>query len=520
MRQKFSKYIWLFIIAGVGLWLLGVNEPYVGSYAANQNYFTLASKNFHRFGYIRLKFLPTYYSGGDLTNIPDFYLHHPILYFILVSLPFLIFSYHDWVSGVVPIIFSLFSLIWLYKIGVVLKNRQFGLWTAFFASIFPIMTVFSKQTIFEPAVLSTLLAVYYFFLSYLKYRKKRQLILLTGFSLLAILIDWGGAYFILPFLFCYRLFPKSEEKKKAIPAYIISIMIGTSLFFLLISIIKGNFADLVSAISVRAASDELILKNLPFLRLLAVFITRLVIYFTPLSIIGLTYYLYIQFKNWKKREVTLINTTILFFFIFGISNYIFLPTASFGHIYFLIYFVPFFALILSILSTNTLLKVKYLPVVILILVFIPSIFVTFFKWKQIAKQRWRYNDAYNINKELKDYEVLAVKGFPGDIFEQYFFHPTINFNSNIDLLEWLIDNNEEKKAVYSCWGDCSEDDLDFISLLPYQKKRFLNSYLINNNEADVLDESRIDKKINSNESQNIILKYYRSIRDRIGVGDL
>src|SRR5436190_1099489 len=83
------------IIIGIALWLWGINYPYVGIYNTNNNYLSLAAKNYLRFGFTILKFAPTYFAGQTLPVQIPYYLHHPILIFPLSTIPYMIFGFHN-----------------------------------------------------------------------------------------------------------------------------------------------------------------------------------------------------------------------------------------------------------------------------------------------------------------------------------------------------------------------------------------------------------------------------------------
>lgn len=503
---------------------MGIDEPFVGAYGANLNFFTLAAKNFSRFGYFRLHFLPTYYSGGDLGKIPDFYLHHPVFYYTLVSLPFKVFGFHNWVASVTPILFSLLTLYWLFKIGSFLWNRKTGLWVAVFGSFTPIMTVFGRQTIFEPAILALLLGVYYYFLVYLKYKKVKDVLFLTILSFLAILIDWGGAYFIFPFLLLYWLLPKGKEKKLAVLLYFVSTLLGLSLFILIVFLVRGNFGDLLGAISSRQTNPELFNLPYPWFKLILVSLLRIVIYLTPLSLLALFIFLKDLVKAVKLKKINPQMVTFLFFLIFGLLNLIFLPAATFGHIYFLLYLVPFFALTLGKYFADLSVKKSLFSVVLIVVIYLFSSLVTYAKWQQIEKQVWRYDAALKINRQLAPYEAIAVKGFPGDIFEQYFFHPTKPIEDYSELLNWLSQaKSGERKTVFSCWDTCSEEDYQFIENIPYKTTKFAKVWLIENTEIEkptTLPEiHQIEKPAKTIES-SLLIRFYRLLRDKLQVGQL
>src|SRR3989344_5579903 len=110
-----NKVIIILCVIGLFLILWGINYPYVGIYNANNNYLSLAAKNYLRFGFLHLNFFPTYFAGKLLPLTVPYYLHHPILIFPLSTIPYIFFGFHNWVVHVTNFVFLLGSVFLLYK---------------------------------------------------------------------------------------------------------------------------------------------------------------------------------------------------------------------------------------------------------------------------------------------------------------------------------------------------------------------------------------------------------------------
>ncbi|MBI2029102.1 glycosyltransferase family 39 protein [Candidatus Gottesmanbacteria bacterium] len=520
-----NKIFIIFILASIGLWFIGINDPFVGAYSANLNYFTLAAKNFARIGYLKLGFVPTYYAGEVSEYVSQPYLHHPVSYFTLVSIPFLIFGFHNWIASITPVIFSLFSLIFLYKICKTLWNEKTALLAVFLFSVFPMSAVFNKQTIFEPAVTAVLLSSYYFYIKYLKSGRWRNLILFFLSSLLSILIDWGGVYFIFPLVILFPFLNPNNRSAKAVKIYVLAACLGIMVFILQVLYWRGGFEDLISAVWVRQVDSELFSGEYPILRYILTVVFRILIYFTPFSILVLVLLKQHIQEFFKKKELSLQSYTIFFFLIFGLVNFIILPTATFGHIYFLIYLTPFFSISLSLILLTRFGKSDTLIYFIMTLILILSSVVVYSKWQQVNKQIYKYDAGLKINQQLKPFQTVAVYEYPGDMLEQYFFHPTVNMTSFIDLIDYLDEDLEKDRvAIYSCWGTCSSEEMEFISNIHYHKIQFAKDiWLITSDIQDVsLYDSQNKAAIeeNSLESATSFINYYRYIRDFLRVGQL
>jgi len=397
--MKYYKYL---LIAGLVLALWGINDPYAGGYNANNNYLTLAAKNYLRFGFTNLKLIPTYYAGEHLPTPIPYYLHHPILIFPLTALPFIIFGFHNWVVHVTNFLFTLGDIFLIYLIGKLVWNKRVGLWAAGLATIFPMTTFFWKYIIFEQGSLFFNLCVFYYVIKYSKNQKLSYVLAIFFFTLFSGFFDWGVLYLFVPLLFFYK------KMTKPILVYLTGTVLSLGVFIGCVYLLQGGFGELRQAIGVHGYTATLM--DLPFwpLRLLLITLLRFAIYFSPLSLLG--------FFS-KKTPV------LWFFFLYGCMNIFVLPTVTWENAYFLFYFIPFLAF------TGALWIEKHPHWFIFIIAW--SIAVNYFKLEQIKKQFWQYDRAVEINKQLVPYEPVVVENFSGDILEQYFFHPTIPITSDV-----------------------------------------------------------------------------------------
>jgi 4-amino-4-deoxy-L-arabinose transferase-like glycosyltransferase len=139
------KHFWVVaLIIGLIIALWGINLPHVGLYNANNNYLALASKNFLRFGFEQLHFLPTYHVGAQTPELSDRYLHHPVLMFLISPLTFALFGDGNWVVHVLPFIFTLASLAVLFVLVKEFYGESVARWTTLFALLFPMFGFFWK----------------------------------------------------------------------------------------------------------------------------------------------------------------------------------------------------------------------------------------------------------------------------------------------------------------------------------------------------------------------------------------
>lgn len=523
MNAVLRKKIVITLLAiGFVLALWGVNYPFVGIYNTNNNYLSLAAKNYLRFGFINLKSFPTYFAGKQFFPVDGYYLHHPVVVFWTEALAFLTFGVHNWVVHVPQFLFVIGTIVMLYTIARELWNKNVALWSAGLAAIFPMTTFFWKYMQFEQASMFLNLIIYYYVIHYLKKRSVRSLALIFVFTLLAGLVDWGVLYLVIP-LGVYFFTTYRKHILKPFFEYLAGAGISLSLFVVGVSAVQHGVRELGGAIWARSYTAELTGLSVWPLRLILITLLRTLLYFTPAAVPAL----WIAYRN-VRAQMKLPELTVVAFFIFGCLNLLFLPAASWGHSYFLYYFIPFFAfaggLYFEKIEQKSVLLISWIVIIIL-----TSIAVNFLKIQQVKKQLWKYDVAASINKTLTPYETVGVVNFAGDIFENYFLHPSQPMQAE-QLTAWVNGTiyPHVLRTVYVCEGTCTTSELAIVQT--FDTAGVVTTYEAGGNNAWVMTKGArqvtpvTDIVHPSTTAQvgegNVLLKLYRFIRDTLNVGQI
>jgi 4-amino-4-deoxy-L-arabinose transferase-like glycosyltransferase len=519
-----KRIVLLLIVLGVALWLWGITYPFVGIYNTNNNYLSLAAKNYLRFGFWNLKLFPTYFAGAHFMPGNPYYLHHPILIFWLEALSVFVFGSHNWSIHVPQLVFTAGGMAMIYVIARKLWNQKVALWSLGLAVIFPMTGFFWKYMLFEQASLFLNLAVYYFLIRYSNRPNSRDLIAIFFATVLSGFVDWGVLYLLLPFaLFFFTRFGK--RIKPAFIAYVSGAVLSLGLFLVGVLLSQKGFGELSLAIWGRSFTAELTGLSYWPARLLAISIIRTILYFSPFAIVSGLYIVKLikNRESWKLPDITLV-----FFFLFGLLNLIFLPTATWGHSYFLYYFIPFFAWAGGVWLERREKK----PWVVFFWVFIiigTSIAVNYFKIQQVKKQLWKYDVAKEINKKLEPYETIGVVNFAGDVFENYFFHPSQPI-AYTELSSWTkgVVYPGVINAVFVCAGPCTAGELQTVEQL--QGCSTVEPYTVDGNTAWFLTRQLpmpgagtarpTHPVLVATKKDSIFLRIYRTIRDALNVGQI
>jgi 4-amino-4-deoxy-L-arabinose transferase-like glycosyltransferase len=524
-RHMRSIGIVICVVIALSLWVWGVNDPYVGSYNANNNYFSLAAKNYLRFGFTTLKTLPTYVTGTALPQNNEYYLHHPILFFWIVYATFLIFGFANWVVHVSSFVFALLTMVAVYFVGQELWDTRVARVATFLAFYFPMSTFFWKFVFIEQAALFFTLVVVYSFIRYIKTKNDNWKYGIGIAAFVCMLCDWYGGYLIFPFLMV--LFTKFRKQTlRIVPIYVGAVAIGVSVF---VGILfgTGHIADMIQAFGTRSLQTELLGLSYWWLRLPIVVVLRFIIYFTPISIVSIIFWV----KSGIRKKGGLSSVMIVFFAILGLINVVVLPTASWGHGYFLYFCIPFFAYSGALFITS--LKRTAWRYGIYICIILWSSIVTFSKVGQVRKQLWKFDVSTYVSSIVLPHETIGVMNYPGDVLQNYYFIDAIPFVGD-DGNDWVEKNKyrDIRYVVFTCENDCNPKEREFIThastIVDVDRYTVgVNSAWIMRNDREVGVRGSLPNEISTEipmkENQSlpqrgfdIILSSYRGLKKMIG----
>jgi 4-amino-4-deoxy-L-arabinose transferase-like glycosyltransferase len=495
--------------------LNGFNDPFVGTYNTNNNYLQLSARNYLRFGRELWFSLPTYYAGGDLSVSPPLYLHHPPLVFWISALWHWAFGFANWVPRMMFLVFHLVSAFVLFLFVRSVWGRFVGIWSAVSYLVFPLTGIFYKLQFFEQlSLLFTLLTLW--FMS-LYFRRPSRLILVgtAGLGFFNMLTDWYAGYLFFAVPYLWRFGPKGKARP-FISAYLSGLLPALLLYLLQVIRSPGGIGEIVNAFSGRAVASELTV--LPFwpVRLAVLSLVRLIIYLSPFSIPALVGLLRFGLNTPFKKQFVAIMAII------GLVNPVILPTATWGHSYFLYYLVPLFAVAFGFSSSRLWPKRPLLAFTFLGVLVIWAYLVTGYKDYQQKKQLWKYDLALSVVDYLIPYEPVAVVNFPGDLLENYFFHPTQSLSFDIKV-------DQAVKSVYrvilvACGvGECAGvppliglAQTASFNVQPFVIGENRGWLLLATGQAEEIIQPEVWLSARTVGKEPLIIGFYRRIRDRIG----
>lgn len=446
-RLQLLFLVAVFVIVSI----TGITLPYVGFHAFNFNIYSQIAHNYNTFGLLETKFAPVVSVTEGLPLKPEYYLHHPPLVSLVIALFFKLFGEHFWVGRLSVIVFSCGSMLFLYLIGVELKGKKFALLTLTVGTLLPASALFGRMIGQESLVLFFCVTSLYLLLRYLRSANKKYLYGLLLSIALGVLSDWPMTYFVA------SLFPfLMVQKRLKLYWSMVLTAAGVALAYLLyILLIQGSFSELTAAFFERSitAHDW---YGWWFVRWMALLALRFVVYFNPVfvGLSAIACWMTVKHKLLFKFELPLLFSLGLF----GLTHVMLYPSGSFGHPYWIYYFVPFVAL-------SAAKALCYFPKYIVLLVVIISVAYLFKieRWKtgETRANVWRYELAEKVSQKVPQYERIGINSDSAMDFDVL----TYKFQISTVQLKPQSLKNDLKFYAYSCPSTCDTTSEDLAYLL-------------------------------------------------------
>jgi 4-amino-4-deoxy-L-arabinose transferase-like glycosyltransferase len=281
--------------------------------------------------------------------MPNYYVSHPPLVPLLISLSFKVFGTHEWAARLPIIIFSLIRLFFFYLLIDYISDRQ----TAFFSSIFmvfmPMFSYYGRIVDYESVTLGLSLVFLYYFVKFCATQRRILLIVLIVVAILGALSDW-------PFLLLFPalLFYVKSTHKGMKPYIGLTILTYLTAFAAILFYHYTTASSLNNYIQlfIGRGSHQTMLRNPEFYQALA---KRFLLNFTPFSCLFLVLWL-IKLPKRSSLPNKAINSYATLLIIFGITVILVVPQATFIHVWILQYLTPGFALVTALVAIKLTLR--------------------------------------------------------------------------------------------------------------------------------------------------------------------
>ena len=439
-KPRQLKLIFIYsIIILIGSLVLTFNlyKPLYGHHDWNGVFYGNIARNYLTLGLAKTQLGQATSIGSQPQNL-SFYTHYPPLLPLSIAFSYWLFGISEAATRLIPILFSLASLVLLFKLAQQLKFSLLASLTATAVIFTPMYRYFGKMPDQEaPLIFFSLLSLYY----YLKLLKAptRNLKLKFYFSvILNGLTAWAG-YFLYPLLAIYSYLYSRRNLKTSLKAIYILIVIFflhlTHTYFLTGSFIGGG---LIQALLLRLnlAGSSPGIPQFTWPKYLTQQARWLTIYYTVSLLIASFISLALIVKNLvKKIKLTHPERIILLLLAWGLSYPLIFSNVVFVHEYFNFFFMPFLALSLAWLI-NKISQPRTILAFILALILASLIYFERLPFYQALEATQAHQPGYELGSLInqtvpqdKPAYIIASDEFTDSqsIFIKFYSHRQINF---------------------------------------------------------------------------------------------
>ena len=171
------------------------------------------------------------YNLFEIVKFFSVYDFHPPLYYFLTYIFTQVFGTSESALRMPSIIFSLFSGLYIFKTGKLLKSKNIGFWSAAFFLFNPLIVYYSQEARMYMMTVFLLCAGFYYYIKVLKQKQLKDILLCNTLLFLSFLTFYGSIFFILT-MYIYLLIKKKIKTLLLIlPGFILSLLIISPLLY-------------------------------------------------------------------------------------------------------------------------------------------------------------------------------------------------------------------------------------------------------------------------------------------------
>lgn len=335
MKKIDLAAILLIGLVALGLLTIGINKPFNGHHDDNNAYFSQVGENYLKYGVLQLKFGQLI--GSSTREKPEYYTHHPQLLPISLAGAIAVFGDNFWTVRLVPILFSVATVVIFYLLLRRFFNPVSGLLSVAFLMVTPMFLYFGKMADHEAPTLFFVVLSLYFYTLWRESKKHRHFV----FLLLSLFLgQWFGwpAYYLAGILFLLtRRFEILLLSLFDFGVFLLDVYLLTG------SLIGGGLGEILIF---RTGFGQLswAKENYTNSQLAAQEASWLYHFLTPPQFIAAIGAFGVWLFSWiKTRKIEAKDGIWLIFLAVAALHVLLFRTGAWRHDYWLYYFLPFFA---------------------------------------------------------------------------------------------------------------------------------------------------------------------------------
>lgn len=469
------KYLLLILIFSVCLLTIYIDKPFYGHHDYNGAVYSNIARNFNRYGILNTKF-------GQVNN-PDkvsragfsYMTHHPPMLTILLSFSFKIFGESERAARLVPIMFSLLTLVLIYAITFRYFDKKTALLGAVFASLTPMFIYFGKLPVQEVLGLPLVLLSIYLYFRFLKLPDKNRFLLLIGSLVIGNFTSWPVYYLGAIFALHYLFFGKPQHKLLIVVSFPLVCLATFMIYIFDLYLVTGNtFGGGLSGaffqrLNAGQLGDPAGLKDLLILQIrwLNAFYGKILIGLAAIT----SLYLVFKVKRFYKEEKYQILAMLL---LVGVAHLVVFRGVAQYHDYFLIYLLPFIVISAAVGTQYCfkLFKLKRGMQIVTTILLLALVLATTFQFTKALINSNEFKEAVDVGKYINSHtksgdEVLILspefkKYFEG--FPEYYSGRRLDYEVfSQKQLEPLITSKKYKLILAMPKRDTDPQILRFLN---------------------------------------------------------
>ena len=284
---------------------------------------------------------------------PYVYADHPPLLGLTIAGALVVFGYHFWVVRMVPLAYSLATLILFYVLMNMLFDRGIALFASFLYATFPMMAYFGRDVAHEAP---TLFWATVMLIGYVRWKsvpqQRRWLVLIVASLVIGGFYGWPMFYFAFIVFgidwITSKRFSKALALATLVPAVLTFAVVIAQIFWAL----GDTLAPLILVFSERSVSNQYAAGPDNIKSWVVAMIhhnidgyVRWSVVALPLSLLFIA--LRARTEGWSLRITILVIT-----FLFGLSHILVFHGGAYFHVYWQFYFLPFYAMTIGWAATR------------------------------------------------------------------------------------------------------------------------------------------------------------------------
>ena len=231
----------LLFLASAALLGLQIDEAFVGRHEGwNAAVYGVAARAHLEYG-LGVSRLGVIVNGDSVPPAGFiWYTNHPPLLPLVLAASFAVFGEREWAARLVPILFTLASLLLVWRIGVRLRGPAYGLLAAAIFALVPMNAFYGRMVNHEALVLAFVLAALHAYLRWRDREEARWFVLSLAALALAMASGWPG-YYMAGFLAAFHLIAeRGRRRDRRVLLYPLLALVSFGLFVLHVAWLRGG----------------------------------------------------------------------------------------------------------------------------------------------------------------------------------------------------------------------------------------------------------------------------------------